>query len=254
VRLVDALIRAQSGYRSDVAALVKELKRSDVFAPLAKGGNIPRRRTILKADTLVTLHNIRSGDGTPWIALFSSVETLRKAGAGNGWMTDGGPLQFAGFKWDAAIEGMFRDALESGGNAGIVFDVGSPSELGLNAAEVISIARGDVVPLVNYVAQQPTRDKEVVYVGEPAIAPPAELIEVIKSVLESEPAVTAHRLRQIFTPERDVMAHLLLDIESQTPEPERRRISQRVGDAIRGIPLAPPGYLDITFNFSGAVR
>jgi hypothetical protein len=252
MRLVDALIRAQSGYRSDVAALVKELQGSDVFAPLATGGNLPSRPTTLKLETLVILHNIRSGDGTLWIALFSSVETLRKAGVGNGWTTDGGPLKYFGFKWDAAIEAMFRNALESGANAGIVFDAGSPSELALNAAEVISIAKGDVVPLVNYVAQQPTRRNEVAYVGEPATAPPAELTEVIQSVLESEPAVTAHHLRQIFTPERDVMAHLILDIESQAPEPERRRISQRVGEAIRGIPLAPPGYLDIAFNFNRA--
>lgn len=246
--LVDALIRAQSGYRSDVAALVQELKRSDVFAPLAKGGNLPSRPTTLTANTLVTLHNLPSDDGTVWAVLFSSIETLHKAGTQHNWKTDGGPLHYIGFKWDAGIEGMFRRALESGGNAGIVFDVGARSELALNAAEVISIVKGDLVPLVNYAARQPARGNEQVYIGKPAVPPPMELVEAVKLTLSTESAVTAYHLRQVYVPERDVMPHLILDIETAASEAERRRISQRVGEAIHGIALPPPGYLDIAFN------
>ena len=249
--LVHALIRAQSGYRSDVAALVRELKRSDVFAPLVTGGNLPSRPTTLAVSTLVTLHNLPSDDGTVWVALFSNVETLHKAGAQHNWKTDGGPLHYIGFKWDAAIEGMFRHALESGGNAGMVFDVGARSELALTAAEVLSIAKGEVVPLVNYAARQPARGNEQVYVGEPAIQPPMELVEAVKLILSTEAAVTGYHLRQVYIPERDIMPHLILDIETATPEAERRRISQRVGEAIHGIALPPPGYLDIAFNFHG---
>ncbi len=47
------------------------------------------------------------------------------------------------------------------------------------------------------------------------------------------------------------MPHLILDIETAAPEAERRRISQRVGEAIHGVALPPPGYLDIAFNFHG---
>lgn len=172
--LAEALIRAQSGYRSDVAALVEELKRDDVFAPLAREGELPMRATRLEVDTRVTLHNLPSADGTAWVPLFSSVETLRQAGARNRWKTDGGPLHYVSFRWEAGIEGMFRQALESGANAGIVFDAGSASELVLNASEVMSIAKGEIVPLVDYAARQPARGNEQVYVGEPANRPPSE--------------------------------------------------------------------------------
>jgi hypothetical protein len=145
---------------------------------------------------------------------------------------------------------MFLDAIESGDSAGIVFDVGSRSELALDAGEVMSITKGEIVPLVNYPSRQPTRDREEVYIGEPAHPPPVELIEAIRSVLKAEPAVKAHHVKQIFIPERDVMPHLILDIEAEAPEAERTRISGRVGDAIRGIPLPPPGYLYIAFNFN----
>ena len=62
--------------------------------------------------------------------------------------------------------------------------------------------------------------------------------------------MTSYHVRQVYIPERDVMPHLILDIESTAPEPERRRIAQLVIDAIKNIALPPPGYLDIAFNFS----
>jgi len=248
--LVDSLIRAQSGYRSDVAALVGQLKKSDVFAPLQAGGDLPSKPSTLTVDTSVALHNLPSADGTVWIALFSSVEALRRAGERHKWFTDRGPLRYIGFKWDAGIEGMFLKALESGGNAGIVFDEGSRSELGLRASEVLSIARGDVIPLVDYAARQPTRSKEQVFVGDPATPPPQALLDAVRSTLSTEQAVTSYHVRQVYIPERDVMPHLILDIESTASEPERRRISQLVGDAINNIALPPPGYLDIAFNFN----
>jgi hypothetical protein len=248
--LVDSLIRAQSGYRSDVAALVDQLKKSDVFAPLQASGNLPSKPSTLTVDTSVALHNLPSADGAAWIALFSSIEALRRSGERHKWFTDRGPLRYVGFKWDAGIEGMFLKALESGSNAGIVFDEGSRSELGLRASEVLSIARGEVIPLVDYTSRQPTRGKEQVFVGEPAAPPPQALLEAVQSTLSTERVVTSHHLRQVYMPERDVMPHLILDIESTASEPERRRISHRVGEAIKNIELPPPGYLDIAFNFN----
>lgn len=248
--LVDALIRAQSGYRSDVAAMVDQLKRSEVFAPLQVSGNLPSKPTTLAVGTSVALHNLPSANGGLWIALFSSVETLQKAGQRHNWLTDGGPLRFVGFKWDAAIEGMFSKALETGANAGIVFDEGSRSELALNASEVIRIAQGQIIPLVDYAARQPARGGEQVFVGEPATPPPPELLEAVRATLATEKGVASYRLVQVYSPERDVMPHLLLDIESQSAEPDRRRISQLVGEAIKDIRLAPPGYVDVAFNFT----
>lgn len=248
--LAAALVRAQSGYRSDVAALVAHLKQTDVYAPLYAGGDLSGEPTTIGAGKSLRLHNVRGGDGTVWIALFSGVATLRDAGVRHGWTTDGGPLRFVAFRWDDAIAGMFREALETGGNAGIVFDEGSASELALNGVEVLSIARGEPLPLVHYVGEQPTRGNEQVFIGEPATPPPAELIEAVRSVLAGEKEVTSYRIRQVYMPERDVMPHLVLDIETSSAESERARIAQRVGEKIREIQLPPPGYLDIAFNFA----
>jgi len=247
--LVDALIRAQSGYRSDLAALVEELNLSEVFAPLGSGADLPSTPTTLEVAKMVKLHNLPSADGKTWAALFSGVGRLQIAGVQFHWTTDGGPLRFMAFKWDDAIQGMFLPAIESGGIAGIVFDVGGSSELALNASEMSAIARGEMVPLIDYASQHPARGDEQVFIGEPATAPPATLVDAIQTILATEPAVISHHLRQVYIPERDLMPHLILDIHSQASEAERRRISQRVGEAIDGIPLPPPGYVDVAFNF-----
>lgn len=249
VSLVEALTRARSGYRSDVAALVEELGHADVLAPLARAADLPSSPTTLRAHASLALHTLPSGDGTVWAALFSGPETLGEAGTRNGWTTDGGPLRFVGLGWEAALRGVYLPVLESGENAGIVFDAGAPSELALNASEVISIARGEFVPLVWYASRQPTRGDEQAFVGDPAEAPPPALVDAIASALGAEPAVTSYHLRQVFVPERDVLPHLTLDIHTDASEPDRRRISRRVGESIRDITLPPPGYLDVAFNF-----
>jgi type III secretion system (T3SS) SseB-like protein len=248
--LADALRRAQSGYRSDVSNLVEQLRRSNLYAPLEAGANLPETPTTLTSGTPLRLHNVRSGDGSAWLPLFSSVDTLRHAGTRHGWTTDGGPLRFVSFRWDDAIAGMFRQVVTSSGNAGVVFDWGSASELALNAGEVISIADGTVIPLVGYAANQPTRGNEEVFVGEPATAPPPELVDAVRSALAGEEDVRSYALRQFYMPERDVMPHLVLDIECSAPEPQRQRIAQRVGQAVEQIRLDPPGYMDIMFNLS----
>ena len=249
--LVDAVVRAQSGYRSDVAALKAELGRAEVFVPLEDQGQIREGLQTLKTDARVTIHNLRSGDGTAWIPLFTTLDALRAAGEQNGWTTGDGPLQFLSIKGMVALESMFAPAFESGANAGLVFDVGQPSELAIRAGEVLQILKGEPIPLVDYASRQPTRGTEESFVGWPAVPPPPELLDSIAGVLGTEQLVKSHAVRQVFIPERDVAPHLMLDISGEISDDDRRRISQRIGAAVSGIKLPPPGYLDVAFNFGG---
>jgi SseB protein N-terminal domain len=251
VKLVDAVVRAQSGYRSDVAALKAALGGAEIFVPLEDPGQIREGLQTLKTDAKVTIHNLRSADGTAWIPLFTTLDALRAAGEQNGWTTGNGPLQFLSIKGTVALESMFAPALESGANTGLVFDVGQRSELAMMADEVLQMLKGEPIPLVDYASKQPARGTEQTFVGLPAVPPPTELLDSIAGVLRAEQLVRSYAVRQVFIPERDVAPHLLLDISGEIPEQDRRRISQRVGAAMNGIKLPPPGYLDVAFNFGG---
>ena len=247
--LVEAVVRAQSGYRSDIAALKEELGRREIFLPLADGGDSREGLQTLEKATKVIVHNLRSGDGTSWIPIFTSVEALRSAGDRNGWKTGGGPLRFIAMTGTTGFESMFSPALESGVNKGVVFDVGQRSELAMKAGEILQMLKGEPIPLVDYASKQPARVGEQVFVGWPAVPPPAELTAAIGGVLRGERSVKSYALRQVFMPERDVMPHLILDIAGDISEPDRRRISQGVGAAMSSIDLPPPGYVDVAFNF-----
>lgn len=245
--LRDALVQAQSGYRSDVSALAKQLNANNVFAPLARGVGL-RLTGPLPAGTSLVVHDLVSDNGAKWIPLFSSVQALRTIGGRLRWHTDGGLLNYAEFRWDEAFEAIFRSVLESGDRAGVVFDAGTPSELALTRHEALTIAGGAVIPLVDYASRQPTRPADQVYVGEPAAMPSEDLLQGLRVALSVEPRVRSYRLVQVFMPERDVIPHLVLDIRSDALEEERRQIAQRIGDAILRIPVPPPGYVDIAFN------
>lgn len=250
--LRDHVLRARSGYRSDVAALGEALGRGDVFVPLARSAGVPEGRSTLAADADIALHSLPSADGTSWVPLFTSRERLLAAGMRNGWTTDGGPLHFVGMPGMTALTSVFAPSLEAGATAGVVFDVGHDSELAMNAAEVLRLIRGEAIPLVGYASRLPARGTEKMLVGEPATPPSHQALDRIAAVLGTEPSVEGWHLRQVFTPERDVQPHLLLDIRAAVTEQERRRISEKVGAIVGELQLPPPGYLDVAFNLGGA--
>jgi hypothetical protein len=250
-RIEEALVRAQSGYRGDIAALARVLVETDLFAALAEDSESNDDPRILEAGAQLKLHHVvDDAMGTKWTAIFSSAEALGKAGFQFDWGTNGGPLQFVEANGAEFIQSVLAPSLESGSTSGIIFDVGQESELAMTSAEMLSLMRGEPIPLVSYASRRPATGTEQIHVGEPAVPPPAALTAAIARVLDRVKEVKSYRLIQVFIPERDVMSHLMLDIVGDLPESQQREISAQIGTATEGTRLPPPGYLDVVFNFS----
>jgi hypothetical protein len=246
----EALVRAQSGYRSDVAALAGVLAQADLYVALVEDSEPGDGPEILEPGASLKLHTVvDETTGSTWTAIFSSPETLGRAGEELNWETAGGPLQFLAANGVELIKSVLTPALESGATSGIVFDAGQESELAMSADETLSMIGGEPIPLVAYASRQPAHGTEQIQVGEPAVPPPAALTAAIVRVLDRVTEVRSYRLIQVFVSERDVTSHLMLDIVGDMPEPKEREISAAIGAAIEGISLPPPGYLDVVFNF-----
>jgi hypothetical protein len=247
----EALVQAQTGYRSDVAALARALARAELFVALVEDSEPGNAPEVLQPGANLKLHSvIDETTGTAWTAVFSSPETLGRAGQQLNWKTGGGPLQFLAANGAELIGSVLTPALESGATSGIVFDAGQKSELAMSADEVLSMIGANPLPLVGYASRQPATGTELIQVGEPAVPPPAALTTAIARILDRVGEVRSYRLLQVFVPERDVTSHLMLDIVGDLPESQQRKISAAIGAAIEDIPLPPPGYLDIAFNFA----
>ncbi len=249
--LEDALVRAQSGYRSDVAALATALAKAELFVALVENSEPGDGPEILEPGASLKLHKVvDETTGSAWTAVFSSPENLGRAGEQLNWETSGGPLQFLAANGVELIRSVLSPALESGLTSGIVFDAGQESELAMSADETLSMIGGQPIPLVGYASRQPARGTEQIQVGEPAVPPPAALTTAIARVLDRVREVKSYRLIQVFVPERDVTSHLMLDIVGDLPESQQREISATIGAAIEDTRLPPPGYIDIVFNFA----
>jgi hypothetical protein len=245
-----ALARAQSGYRSDVAALAKVIAEAELFAALAEDSESDDDLEMVEAGATLKLHHVVDDtSGSKWTALFSSAEALRKAGFQFDWGTSGGPLQFLAANGAELFRSVLAPALESGSASGIIFDVGRESELAMTPEEMLSMMRGEPIPLLAYASRRPANGTEQIHVGEPAVPPPPALTTAIAKVLDRVREVKSYRLIQVFIPERDVRSHLMLDIVGDLPESQQREISAQIGAAIAGVKLPPPGYLDVVFNF-----
>lgn len=246
----EALARAQSGYRSDVAELAKVLAEAELFAALAEDSELSESRQMLEAGAKLKLHEVVDATGGKWAAVFSSVEALGRTGDQYQWSSGGGPLRFLAANGAELIQSVLAPTLESGATSGIVFDAGQGSELAMTPEETLSMIRGEPIPLVGYSSQQPARGTEQVHIGEPAVPPSAALTTAIANVLDRVREVKSYRLIQVFVPERDVMSHLMLDVVGDLRASQQREISERIGAAVERLQLPAPGYLDVAFNFA----
>lgn len=245
--LVDALITAQHGYRSDAAALWDVLTQSEVFVALARGG-VEQGQSEVRAGTMLSLHSLPSGDGTMWTAAFSSGELLDVIGRKYQWTTDGGTLMWLSANGRDFLANLIVSGVPDEAAPGVLFDAEQPSQLALNGREIHAMVAGAPIPLTNYAAAQPARGDEQMMIGEPAVPPPPDVYADIERVIAAEPGTAGYRLCWAFCPERDAEAHFLLDIHTTGVAFDRAGLSRYLGGLVSPR-LPPPGYVDIAFDF-----
>lgn len=247
-RLTQAVLRARTGLRRDVAALLEALEDEELLVPLARDvPNTPEgERVELPSELTVTPHVLPDSEGNLFAVLFTHPEPIEPIVAALEWDTDGEPLKVCGLPARLALE-LARDLLSDERIAGLVIDPGAESELCLSKAELGNLLAGRAVPLVGYVQHIPGQELERTLVAEPGEPPPPAFIEALDRVLgELGATIVGHRLERTFNPDRDLEPHLTLTLQVADGA-DRPELFRRITGALDGI-VPPPGYLDVLFE------
>ncbi|MFO7180169.1 MAG: SseB family protein [Pseudomonadota bacterium] len=246
--MTQAVLRARSGLRRDVAALLDALEGEELLVPLARDlPNTPEgERVELPAELKIAPHVLPDGEGQLFAALFTHPEPLEPIVAALEWDTEGQPLKVCGLPARLALE-LARDLMSDERIAGLVIDPGAESELCLSRTELGNLLAGRAVPLVGYVQHIPGSEIERTLVAEPGDPPPPAFVEALDRVLaELGTAIVGHRLERTFNPDRDLEPHLTLTL-TVDESADRPELFRRITKALDGT-VPPPGYLDVLFE------
>ena len=245
--LTEAVARAKSGLRRDVAALLEALDGTELLVPISKQPPDARDGEQMELDGELTLspHLLPDASGEPFAALFTHTAPLDPIVQALGWTTDGEQLKVCSLPARLALE-MAREVLRDARVRGLVIDPGAPSELGLSRDELESLMSGRPIPLLAYVRDIPEDERERTLIAEEGEPLPEALVEALDTWLDSSDEVQGYRVDRTFNPDRDLEPHLTLTV-LVTDDADRRALFQSVTEVIEG-KVPPPGYLDVLFE------
>jgi hypothetical protein len=243
-----AVLRAKSGFRRDVAELVRALDDAELFVPLASAiDGVPHgERVELEDELRLVPHLLVTEEGKLFCALFTEPELMEPIADELEWTTDGQELEYCSVPARLALD-MALDVIDERAVLGLVINPLHESELVLRREELGSIAQGKPVPLPGYVEGLPGQDSERTLVAEAGDPPPQALVEALERALAEEPEVADYRLERTFNPDRDLEPHLTLTLRTRRAELDHQTISSRIVTAIEA-ELPPPGYIDVVFE------
>lgn len=247
VPLTRELVRARSGLRRDVEALMAAFDEAELLVPLAKDvPNAPEGERIeLDGELTIVPHLLPDAEGQLFAALFTHSDPLEPIVPALEWTTGDEPLKVCAFPARIALD-MALEVIDEERVLGLVIDAGAESELCLTRAELASILAGRALPLMAYVGNIPEEEKARTLLAEAGEPPPAELLQALASWAEKTPAALSHRLDRTFNPDRDLEPHLTLTLRVAQGA-NRSELFSAVTQALEG-KLPPPGYLDVLFE------
>jgi hypothetical protein len=246
--LTQAVERARSGYRKDVAALVRALEHAELFVPLASSvDGVPHGERVELDDELrLVPHLLVTEEGKLFCALFTEPELMETIAEELDWTTDGDELEYCSIPARLALD-MALDVIDERSVLGLVLNPLHDSELVLRREELGSIAQGKAIALPGYVEGIPAEDSDRTLVAEAGEPPPRALVDALERALADEKEVAGYKLERTFNPDRDLEPHLTLTLRTRRAELDHQTISQRIVLAIES-ELPPPGYIDVVFE------
>jgi hypothetical protein len=246
--LTRAVERARSGYRHDVAELVRALDDAELYVPLASAvEGVPHGERVELADELrLVPHLLVTEEGKMFCALFTEPELMETIAEELDWTTDGDELEYCSIPAKLALD-MALDVIDERSVLGLVLNPLHDSELVLRREELGSIAQGKPVALPGYVEGIPAQDGERTLIAEAGEPPPRALVDALEKALADESEVADYKLERTFNPDRDLEPHLTLTLRTRRAELDHQTISQRIVRAIEE-ELPPPGYIDVVFE------
>jgi hypothetical protein len=246
--LTQAVSRARSGYRKDVAALIALLGDGELYVPLARSvqGVPTGERVEIESELSLVPHMLVDEAGKLYCALFTRPELIEQVADRLDWSTDGEELEYCSVPANLALD-MALDVIDEQNVLGLVINPTHDGELVLRREELGNIARGRAVPLVGYVSGIAQIEGEASLVAEAGDPPPQALVEALETALVGETEVAGYHLERTFNPERDLEPHLTLTLKTRRADLDHETISHRIASAIED-ELPPPGYIDIVFE------
>jgi hypothetical protein len=247
VPLTRELVRARSGLRRDVEALMAAFDECELLVPLARDlPNAPEGERIeLDGELTIVPHLLPDAEGQLFAALFTHSDPLEPIVPALEWTTGDEPLKVCAFPARVALD-MALEVIDEQRVLGLVIDAGAESELCLTRAELASILAGRALPLMAYVGDIPKEERARTLLADAGDPPPPELVAALGAWAASVTGVLSHRLDRTFNPDRDLEPHLSLTLRVG-PETDRAEVFKSVTAALEG-KLPPPGYLDVLFE------
>ena len=247
-RLQLALVGAQRGFRSQVKELIAALQTGSLLVPLSRAmANVPAGEEVELGEELkISPQLLTSPDGELFFVAFTEAAALEKVSDRVEWTTDGGPMEYCTLPALAALH-VALEVVDGSRVQALVIDPGSTAELLLQRHELGSIAQGQELPLVGYVAEIPAGADESQLISELDEPPPAELVKVLDALVANYPDVQAYHLEQSFNRERDLAPHLCLRLTVADLTADRSELHEALGEMLEG-KLPAPGYLAVIFE------
>ncbi|HSC89129.1 MAG TPA: SseB family protein [Polyangiaceae bacterium] len=248
--LTEALLRAQSGLKSDVQALVDVLDQAEVYVPLAEDvpGVSEDEQVEMGEELTFRPHMLLDAEHRAYAVAYTDPALVEPLLEELGWETSGGPLKFIHLPLRVALD-LAMESVEGRDIEGLAFNPETDLELVLRRDEVASLAAGQALPLVGYVEQLPEGPDTETQVVEGAEPPPAELLSALESAKSRIRELTGYLVQTTFNPERDREPHLTITLFVSQPDLDREALAERVME--EASPHLPsPGYADILFKDS----
>jgi len=245
--LTVAVMRARSGLRSEVAALVEALNDAEFLVPLAADvPDVPHGERVETEEPLtIQPHMVLDPDGGAFCVFFTHVVFVEPIAAQLEWKTDGDELKLCTLMAKHALS-MALSVIDEVEVRGLVLNPGTDCELMLLRDEVASLAQGQALPLVGYVEDITSTDEGATLLAEPADPPPAEFLEALAEASSALEGVLDYKVQRTFNPERDREPHLTIQVRLANEEIDRELIASTLAEAVEGT-VPPPGYVDIVF-------
>lgn len=243
-----AVMRAQTGLRSEVAALVEALNDAEFLVPLAADIPDTPEGERVETDEPLTIqpHMVLDPEGGAFCVFFTHVVFVEPIANQLQWGTDGGELKLCTLMAKHALQ-MALSVIDEVEVRGLVLNPGTDCELTLLRDEVASLAQGQALPLVGYVEDITSTDEGATLLAEPADPPPPEFLQALEAASSALEGVLDYKVQRTFNPERDREPHLTIQVRLANDEVDRELIAETLADAVEGT-VPPPGYLDIVFS------
>ncbi len=248
IDLTEAVGIARRGLRSDVQVLIDALAQGELFVPLAEDIDEAPEGEVIEVEQELSFrpHMVLDEDQNMFCVAYTDPDFMEPMRDALGWTTSGGELKFASVPANFVLD-MALQVIDDREVFGLVINAGLDEELLLRRDEVASIARGQALPLVGYVADIAPGPEETLNPIDGAEPLPEGMLQALAEAVHAQADLAKAEAIMTFNPERDREPHPTIVLSLARHGVDRHELAEAVMELVS--PHVPePGYVDIVFR------